>query len=392
MIDQAVTQLLKNQPFLGYLLLNMRRTITKNIPTAGVNVTTQVNLFINPDFFNAMTLEQQVSVLEHECKHILHGHIDRAKKLMSDNSDYSKSDVFKLVNLAQDLAIDQTIRNVPKELKVSETFTFKHPTIEDFPDFNKHDTSEYYFQKLFDKAEKKKQNSEDGEMGNTLDDHSIWEQGSQDSEYVKDKISKTISRAKEQCEKANGAGSVSGDISLLIEKYLYKPKNWKSDLSFFVENTKNQLIESTRNRRHRRYGNVYPGNKIEYTLNLAAIIDTSGSMPNEILHQIWNELNAISKRGVKLTIIEADSNVQRTYQFNPKHKAEIKGRGGTLYNPAISKAKDLDVDGIIYFTDADPADVPENPGIPFLWALYNTNEKPFNFGRYTKVEITKIGD
>ena len=65
----------------------------------------------------------------------------------------------------------------------------------------------------------------------------------------------------------------------------------------------------------------------------------------------------------------------------------IKGRGGTAYNPALKKFKELEVDGVIYFGDGDCADKPEKPSYPVLWALYGNSPNPSDFGKVTRIEI-----
>ena len=67
LLEQTVVELIFNEPFYANLLMGMRREFTISVPTLGVNVTDQVNLYINPYFFNAMTLPERVDVLKHEC-------------------------------------------------------------------------------------------------------------------------------------------------------------------------------------------------------------------------------------------------------------------------------------------------------------------------------------
>jgi predicted metal-dependent peptidase len=124
-------------------------------------------------------------------------------------------------------------------------------------------------------------------------------------------------------------------------------------------------------------------------MHLACAIDTSGSMPTEALCQIWAELDRIHKNGVEITVIEADCQIHRVYKFDPKVPANVAGRGGTAYQPALDKAAELDVDGLIYFGDMDSADRPKKPKYPVLWAIYGNQKPPGNFGMSTKIEIKK---
>jgi predicted metal-dependent peptidase len=67
----------------------------------------------------------------------------------------------------------------------------------------------------------------------------------------------------------------------------------------------------------------------------------------------------------------------------------FKGRGGTAYQPAITKAVELKVDGIIYMGDADAADTPIDPKKPFLWALVRNSPPPAKFGKVIRIKDEK---
>ncbi|OQB02983.1 MAG: hypothetical protein BWY21_02208 [Parcubacteria group bacterium ADurb.Bin216] len=69
-------------------------------------------------------------------------------------------------------------------------------------------------------------------------------------------------------------------------------------------------------------------------------------------------------------------------------RPEFKGRGGTAMEPAIARAKELDPDAIIYFTDGDIFDNPQDPEIPFLWAIVGEQKKPTDFGEEIRIQET----
>jgi predicted metal-dependent peptidase len=100
----------------------------------------------------------------------------------------------------------------------------------------------------------------------------------------------------------------------------------------------------------------------------------------------WTEMEAIHKCGVKITVIEADCDVKNVYEFDSKKQPDFKGRGGTAYNGPIKHAKSLKVDGILYFGDGDCADRPEDPKIPFLWALVRNSPAPADFGKVIRIQ------
>jgi predicted metal-dependent peptidase len=116
---EVIELILQRKYFYGHLLQQFARHIfpTKSsmgqvIKTLAVNVTAslQPNLFINSDFYNSgdgvtwgMTQDEKMALLEHEILHILNKHFLRTE----ERNHY-------VFNLANDLAINQYIKNLPR--------------------------------------------------------------------------------------------------------------------------------------------------------------------------------------------------------------------------------------------------------------------------------------
>ena len=83
-IEREIVALVKHKPFFAHFIQNMKRIITDEVDTMGVNITEQINLYINPKFFNALKPIERVACLEHEVLHIINKHILRHKKLNLD--------------------------------------------------------------------------------------------------------------------------------------------------------------------------------------------------------------------------------------------------------------------------------------------------------------------
>jgi len=204
-----------------------------------------------------------------------------------------------------------------------------------------------------------------------------------DSETAKEVSKQTCNRAKDKC-----AGNIHHDILHKIEKLNYKPKDWKNDLKSFRARLVKIKKEATFSKRHRRFPNTQPGYRKQEELTLALAIDTSASVSDEYLVQFFTEIVKLHSMGVVIYIIECDTEAQEPYLFDPKMKIEVKGRGGTKYQPAIDKASVLEVDGLIYFGDMEiwEEDL-KKPKFPVLWAMIPGSTKPANWGRSTIVEI-----
>lgn len=391
-INQAIAALLHVEPFYGHLILNMRITKDDTCPSAGVYITDKVNLVYNEDFIENLSLNHACKLLKHECEHIFREHISRAKQIGAMSKE-----LHKRFNIATDATIN---RNDLKDFTATvggvsvaklnemlqgyiDTFNQKPENKSNqktFSAMTEGQLAEYYYNRINEFAEQNADalpESGDG-MGETVDDHSQWEKSEGNAEVQKEVVKGAVNNAVNQ---AGGIGSVSGDVASIVAKLNESQVNWKQQLRQFFVNTQKSLKIATRKRRNRRYGILQPGAKRKPELHIGLCVDTSGSVSDKELAMFWAEMEAIHKCGVFITVIEADCDVKNVYDFDPKKQPDFKGRGGTAYNPAIQKAVELKVDGIIYCGDFDTADKPNDPKKPLLWVGVRNSPPPASFGK-----------
>jgi predicted metal-dependent peptidase len=433
LLEQTIVELIFAEPFYANLIMGMRREFTVKLPTLGVNVTDQVNLYINPYFFSAMSLPQRVDVLKHEAHHVINNHFVRFRDIepkVFENVDKSIFDRImdmqkaSMTNKAADAAINEYLPNLPRKVKMFDQNgnTINVPTeITDdkgnkipnpdkdagkpveadlvfvdlmkkkFPHIENRQTMEYYYEFLKEQQDK---NGGDGtEQFMVLDDHNIWHESDNTEDDITQKVKDAVNKAAEQTADKD-MGKLPGDVLAAIEKLNHVPKDWRQDIQRFSARCAEILIEATRKKRNRRYGILYPGNKTFPKLQLTIGLDSSGSVGNEELTQFHAEMIRLHNMGIDLTVIECDAQVNSVYKFDPKKEFKIHGRGGTAFKPVfdhIDKEK-LETDGLIYFTDgACWGEDIKKPKYPVLWAL----TAPFNldasikFGAKTKVELRK---
>jgi predicted metal-dependent peptidase len=183
---------------------------------------------------------------------------------------------------------------------------------------------------------------------------------------------------------------MSANDELLVDRTNYKGKDWKADLKRFAARAIETTLQSSKKKRNRRYGIMYPGVIKEELLHIGVALDTSGSISEETLYQFMAEVANISKYAT-VTVVEADSEVKNAYLFDPKKTYKIKGRGGTAYQPAFDYfTKETDVDGVIYFGDMDNFEERlTKPKYPVLWAIVGDQKPPAEWGAQTKVEVVR---
>lgn len=223
-----------------------------------------------------------------------------------------------------------------------------------------------------------------------FDEHVIWGESEGEKEILKEKVRQAVNKA---AERTRSAGRMTADNELAVNQLNKSLVNWKDQLKRFVARTITSHIESSKKKRNRRYGIMFPGTIKVEDLHIGVAMDTSGSISDNELTQFLSEISQIAKYA-KVTVVEADTTVKNSYIFKPNKTYKVKGRGGTAYQPAFdwfNKMKDQ-VDGVIYFGDMDCFDTEaiHKPKYPVLWAIVGNQRKPADFGN--EIRITKKGE
>lgn len=430
-LEKTLMSIIHEGRFFSTLLLNFRREFTNRLPTLGVNVTDEVNLYINPYFFNILTHVERVEVMKHECYHVINNHFARFRDLepqiYENPEERSIMDRIEdmmnasTLNQAADYAINEYLPNLPKDVKmfspdgqmVVEPATL--PDGQPNPNAGKPSTGrllfvddlkkkiphvanqqnlEYYYEFLKQQQEKDNKNGKGqggGQKFMVLDDHSIWHEGDATQDQITEKVKQVVNKAVEQAGERE-MGNLPADIRQAIEKLNHVPRDWRQDVQRFVARTAEILIEASRKKRNRRYGIIYPGFITYPKLHLAIGVDSSGSVNDEELNQFFAEMGRLHNMEIVLTVIECDTRVTGVYKFDPKKPFLVNGRGGTSFKPVFEECEKLEVDGLIYFTDGECCDEGiKRPRYPVLWALVGGKHRkpPYSWGARTHIEVKK---
>lgn len=113
-------------------------------------------------------------------------------------------------------------------------------------------------------------------------------------------------------------------------------------------------------------------------LKIAVAIDTSASVDDKMIAQIFNEIFAIlAKRKHEITVIECDAEVQRVYRARnaSEIKTKVQGRGGTWFSPVIdyiNNDKYFRDALLIYFTDGyGEREIPKPRTYRNIWVVFD---------------------
>jgi predicted metal-dependent peptidase len=350
------------EPLYAVVFLSLNKVKTDKIPTMGVGPynKTDLGLYYNPKFVDFMTVTEVVAVLKHEALHILLNHIVRTMEGGLNP---------KMANIAQDMAINCHIENLPNR----DGFKGVYPSTYGYDDYQ---SSDWYYAKLKQDVDSGKiQVSTDG----GIDDHSLWDDFNQsgvDSDMIKDKCKSIADKAVEADAKSKSAGNHKGN---LIQQIIAAHKhviNWKRELRWFISRLVQFGTKTTRSKPNRRYDLVYPGRKKQYISRILVALDTSGSVSDKELQEFVTEVNGMISH-VSCDVMQFDHDIQEYPRQMTKKitNFQVRGRGGTSFQPVVTLAEERGYDGLIIMTDGF-APFPNQPKhMRVMWCLTESGKE-----------------
>lgn len=326
-------------------------------------------LAINPEDFDAMTLEQRLAVIKHEMLHILNNHVMR-----KENRDDQKW------GMATDCSVNQEINPahlpegaiLPENLPVLEGET-AHPKMASEQYYGIIDDSECDEQSECPQGQPQAGEGEgqggegeegegDGEgqgqgsgNGQGMDDHGMWDESQGDPDLMRDLTRTMIERSIASTQKS--IGNIPQGIMDYLAMFTRKAEvSWKQVLRNIVGN-KRTAARRTIMRSDRRFPkrDDLRGKTKDRTFNLLVVSDVSGSVSDEAATSLWSEIRHVcdvTKTAVDLIQVDTrpcppEKLTKTTSVINRK------ACGGTNLNPALDTAKEHNIDfqAIVVTTD-----------------------------------------
>ncbi|SDF52311.1 Predicted metal-dependent peptidase [Thermoanaerobacter thermohydrosulfuricus] len=186
-------------------------------------------------------------------------------------------------------------------------------------------------------------------------------------------LRKTVAEEIKNYERTHGRGSVPGYLSRWAEEKL-KPKiDWRKELTATIRNTVANIAGmvdysySKPSRRQSVVNNIILPSMRQPLVSAAVVIDTSGSMSDEMLSQAVVEVNgvlyALGFRD-RIWYIACDADVHVTKKISSIKQIKLEGGGGTDMGKGIEAASSLNPkpDVCIVLTDGYtpwPKDAPQ---------------------------------
>lgn len=419
-LDRHLISFLQDSPFFAELSRYVRKVATDEIPTAAVSYDPDyddLTLLWNPEFFRPLSDAEIKGVLTHEYYHLVFRHITERRRTPP-----------RLWNVATDLAINSIISGhtnmaLPSGCLMPGVFPVppggREPTKEEkaampigslIASFPKDQSSEWYFEKLKDTAEKeadkqrgscpqhgsgggkknpdnsdsdsgkgKKKDKSEGGSGehehggaepctcgegwiDSMDDHSAWDKLPEEiREKVKGQLGAAVERAVKHADsQANGWGNIPADLRDAVRRSVSNIVDWRAVLRQFVGGIARGDRTTSIKRINRRYPYIHPGAKRGYVAKLLVAIDMSGSVDNDQLALFFAELGSLTKKAT-ITVLPFDCTADLRDAFEWKKGSKVEPKrvrgGGTDFNAPTKVVNDPKNrgrwDGMLVLTDGE---------------------------------------
>lgn len=391
---QLVTLFLiaERDTYYGYFLMSMALRTNYAVSTiAGIRLGEYPPVFeTNPLILLKYSLKEILYIFCHEIDHVVFNH---PAEMMKSNPE-GNPELFELFNYAADASVNDMLNaeikhgkkfmQAPKGVVTSKVIRdkFRLSRVQPLESY------QYYFDLIKHHANMLGEPQQDGiapipsgsaesdnEAGSSnvitaagaagnINDHA-WtfaaehdEPASESAEAMAEAVKELLNEVDSMMD-GEARGLMPARFSTAVARANKPPAlNWKAILKKYVGTIAADKVK-TRMRLNRRQPQRFDlsGTRESKTLKIVVAIDTSGSVSDKEIEQIFSEIFAIiARRSFELTVIECDEEIQRVYQLkSPKDLPNrVEGRGGTSFTPVIeyiNKRRYFRDALLIYFTD-----------------------------------------
>lgn len=370
-VKNLIAKFVLKYNYWGYLFSRVRRRPMKELPSPmGVSPERDgtITLYYNPEMVSQTSDENMKVVIEHEGMHLLNKHLSRYLRILSyEVEEERKKDKGEIWNVAADCAVNEQAK-IQDELEIAGR-KWKICLPEKYGLERGHMT-EYYFYELL-KTAKTKEISTAGMIG----DHSGWSKnikGVADLSSLSRKVESFVQNVIKDSVKSfsKDRGSIPSHIAQLIEEALKPPRApYYQIIRKLIRASRISAYKRSPTKINRKRTYVFhlgdnsdipvispfPGRTRDLTFNIVTLIDTSGSMSQDDILEALSGCKDIIEhdKHCHTTVLEVDAAVEKEYvikrikdiQFN------VKGRGGTTLFPGLERARELNPDVCLCFTD-----------------------------------------
>jgi predicted metal-dependent peptidase len=380
-MNKLIARFVLQYNFWGYLFSSIKRVPIlepekvgfTSIMGVGAETDGTISLYFVPNLVEKTDDKNLLTIIEHEGMHVLNKHIPRLLRILANETkEHMKEPKIQIWNIASDCSANQQA-NLKDVVIDGKACLLQLPKMYNLPDGK---VSEFYYLELL---KKQKQNLDKYEqfikqVKGLVDNHSKWSgnlKGVSDLSSLARKVDNYTTSVIREAAKTfqKERGSLPAYISELIAEALKPPKApYYQIIRRLVRATRFSKFKRSHTKINRKRAYLFaldddglpklspfPGRTRDFTFKIVILIDTSGSMgKDEILEALSGIKNIIENdRHCYTIVLEVDTVVNKEYR--PKRIKDIdfkvKGRGGTTLGLGIDRARELNPDVCLAFTD-----------------------------------------
>lgn len=350
------------------------------------------NFYYNSRFVKMLQPKELEFLFGHEVLHCIYDHFGRRH-----DRDH------QLWNIANDYAVNSDL----KKHKIGQFITTV-PALYD----SKYDglSSEEIYDQLYENAEKI--NIDD--LVNRIIDQHLDGQGDSDddgedgqksikpqlTDEQRAQIRDEIKEAMLSAAQTSDAGQIPLGVRRLIQELTEPKLNWRELLRMQLESTiKNDWTWLRSSRRGWHMDAVMPGLKNDEMIDIAVMIDASGSISSTMLVEFLTEIQGIMESfpAYRIHVGTFDTEVYNPKDYNSDNlesiaEYEISGGGGTSFECIFQYLKDQEIEPkrLVVFTDGYPCGGWGDPNFTdTVWILHGTTSIVPPFGQYAYYQNNK---
>jgi predicted metal-dependent peptidase len=197
-------------------------------------------------------------------------------------------------------------------------------------------------------------------------------------------------------QSAKRAGKVPAELDRIVEEMMKARMPWREILARFVNTSAcNDYDHTIPDPEYARYGVYMPSMHSEELGTIVHMGDTSGSISTDMFRIEVAEAQGMLRAypGAQMLCLWIDTKVHNPEWITADDiplRIHPAGGGGTSFRPGFDYLAENDIVPvcIIYATDGQCDDFPDDPGVPVLWLVIEDNES-FNppFGEVVRCDF-----
>jgi predicted metal-dependent peptidase len=404
-LARARTKLIMDKPFLGALVLRlpMQAAEPQWCPTTATDAR---QFYYNPDYIDALSVDQVQFVLAHEALHCALSHFARRQHRHKFRWD-----------LACDYAINPLLLKdgltPPPGVWVDESY--EGMTAEEiYPTIDENNSDEPMDRHVYESEESRQADGQGSQLQEQP--HDSGQQPGQTGDEMPSNQPSPHQGQPEAPEQSGGApqppplgdterqnldiqwqqrlagaaqqalqaGKLGGAMARLVDHLLQPQLPWRMLLARYMTITARD--DYTYMRPSRREGAAIFPSLRSAQLEIVVALDISGSISDEEIAQCLSEINTLKGQlRARITLLACDAKLaaEAPWIYEPweefKLPQELTGGGGTSFKPVFEYV-DREMqqpDLLVYFTDADGEFPEQMPYFPVIWLVKGKRKVPW---------------